>query len=75
MKKQVKWLWCMMVFGYLLGIRGDRIALWREDDPQPIHIFPYSVSALPQQEQQRLRSGIRADNALELTKLLEAYLP
>lgn len=59
---------------FLLGIHEGRIALWKGDDPEPVQVFPYSVTALPKEEQQRLRDGIRIESITELNRLLEAYL-
>jgi hypothetical protein len=50
------------------------IALWKDPDPQPIRVFPYSVSMLPKEDQRVLEEGIRADTVTELTRRLEDYL-
>jgi hypothetical protein len=60
--------------GYLLGVYRGQIALWKEPDPKPIHVFPYSVSMLPKEDQKTLEKGIRADSIIELTRHLEDYL-
>lgn len=60
--------------GFLLGIRGDRLTLWLEDDPEPIATFPCIVSSLPPADQCLLRRGIRAEDRQELAMLLEDYL-
>ena len=67
-------IYCILCFGYLLGVYRGQIALWKEPDPKPIHIFPYSVSMLPQEDREALEKGIQADTITELTRRLEDYL-
>ena len=76
MKKKTvtRLLSALWIATFLLGIHEGRIALWKDDDPEPVKIFPYSIATLPQEEQQRLRDGIRIESVSELQRLLEAYL-
>ena len=67
-------IYCILCLGYLLGVYRGQIALWKEPDPKPIRVFPYSVSMLPKQDQRALENGIRADSIIELTRRLEDYL-
>ena len=67
-------IYCILCLGYLLGVYKGQIALWKEPDPKPIHIFPYSVSMLPQKDRENLEKGLRADSIIELTRQLEDYL-
>lgn len=60
---------------YLLGIHDGKIALWSGDDPEPLKVFPYKASMLPEADRQRLEAGIPIDSMDELRKLAEAYLP
>lgn len=61
-------------FGYILGIHGDNIALWKDEDPQPQIVFPYPAASLPRHDQQALQKGIHITTELELTRILEDYL-
>lgn len=63
----------LMAF-FLLGVHDGNIALWRDGDAKPIKVFPYDVSLLPKQEQERLRQGIRIESMEDLNRLIEAYL-
>lgn len=63
----------MMTF-YLLGVHEGNIALWKDGDAKPMKVFPYNVSLLPVEEQERLRHGIRIESMEDLNKLIEAYL-
>ncbi len=75
-KKRLSLLLCQfLLFGFLLGVRNGRIALWKYDNPTPIKVFPYSVSALPKQARQELEKGIPIDSMEDLERLLEKYLP
>lgn len=67
-------IYCILCLGYLLGVYRGQIALWKDPDPTPIRVFPYSVSMLPEEEQQTLKKGIHADSIIELTRQLEDYL-
>ena len=67
-------IYCILCLGYLLGVYRGQIALWKDPDPQPMRVFPYSVSMLPEEYRPTLEKGIRADSIIELTKQLEDYL-
>jgi hypothetical protein len=67
-------IYCILCLGYLLGVYRGQIALWKDPDPTPIRVFPYSISMLPEEDQQTLRKGIHADSIIELTRQLEDYL-
>jgi hypothetical protein len=71
-KKQL--LHLLLLAGFILGSHNGYIALWSGDSIDPDRIYPYRVSILPEADQQALRKGIRAENILELTQLLEDYL-
>ena len=63
----------VMLFGYLLGIQDGYIALWKDGNSKPI-VSPYRAELLPQEDQKRLKNGIRVDNKEELIRLVEDYL-
>lgn len=67
-------LYTLIIIGFLLGIHDGHVALWADEDPQPLQVFPYRAELLPEQDQAALRKGIRADSLQELAKLLEDYL-
>ncbi len=67
-------IYCILCLGYLLGVYRGQIALWKEPDPTPIRVFPYSVSMLPKDAQAILEKGIQADTVTQLTRQLEDYL-
>ena len=75
-KKHLSQLLCSLMLSlYLLGVHDGKIALWQGDDPEPVKVFPYSVSMLPKEAQERLEAGIPINSMAELRKLAQAYLP
>lgn len=76
MKKQKmsQHICCLLLLGFLLGVRDGRIALWKDDQQEPWKIFPYPIAVLPADTQQKLISGIRVDSMDDLNKLLENLL-
>ncbi len=64
-----------LCFSFMLGIRDGRVALWKNDDPEPATVFPYPVSMLPEDARNALAKGIRIESEEELHKLIEQYLP
>ena len=67
-------LCCALLAVYLLGIHDGKIALWSGDDPEPIKIFPYRASMLPDDARKQLEAGIPLDSMEDLNRLVEAYL-
>ena len=59
---------------FLLGTHNGYIALWKEESPQPIKVFPYRVEMLPLADQKALEKGIRIDSDRLLAAYLEDYL-
>lgn len=76
MKKRVtsQFLCLALLSVYLLGIHDGKIALWSGDDPEPARVFPYSVSALPEEARKALEQGIAINSMEDLNRLMEAYL-
>ena len=64
----------VLLAGFLLGIRGNRLTLWRDDDPHPVQIYDIRVSSLPPADQLQLRRGIRVESREEVWLLLENYM-
>lgn len=73
-QKIIRFLCSVGMFGFLLGIHNGKIALWKDNKPDPIKVFPYSASTLPLAEQERLKQGIPIESLEELHRLAEAYL-
>ena len=74
MKKQSSILYSIILFGFLIGIHNGQIALWRDNDPKPIKVFPYRAEILPEADQSALRKGIRINNITDLQRLMQDYL-
>lgn len=72
---KIKRLLCqVLLLSFLLGIQDGFVALWKDDDPKPLRVFPYRADSLPEEDQKRLRDGIRIDTKEQLLQLLEDYL-
>ena len=64
----------LLLAGYLLGIRGGRLTLWREGETHPEQVYDIRVDTLPPADRLALRSGIRVESREELWEILENYL-
>lgn len=73
-RKLSQLLCCALLSLYLLGIHDGKIALWSGDDPEPVKVFPYSASMLPEDARKQLEAGIPINSMDELRRLAEAYL-
>ena len=67
-------LYGITVLGFLLGIQGGRIALWKDGHSKPIKVFPYSANMLPEQDRLLLEKGLHFDTKEELIARIEDYL-
>ena len=75
MKNSSKQLLSMLLaFGFLLGLRNGRLALWRDGEPHPEQIYDIRADTLPPADRLRLRQGIRLESREEVWLLLENYL-
>lgn len=72
MKKE-KLLYPIVLFGFLIGIHGGKIAIWKGDDPQPCYILPYKADLLPPADRAALEGGIRIDSEDDLLHLIEDF--
>lgn len=64
----------LLCAGFLLGIHEGRLAVWRDDDPEPLHRFYVRAEELPPADQILLRRGLRAEDEQALYALLDDYL-
>ena len=75
MKTRSKRLLSMLLaFGFLLGIRNGRLALWLDGEPHPEQIYDIRADTLPPADRLRLRQGIRLESREAVWALLENYL-
>ncbi len=59
-----------LLLGFILGLRGGRVALWKSDDPLPIRIFPWSAALLPEKIRSALERGIYVDENSDIGRLI-----
>ena len=62
-----------LLLGFLLSIHKGRIALWKDGQESPCHVFPYPVAALPRDARQALEDGIPIDSEEDLSRFLESF--
>lgn len=67
-------LYSILLIGFLLGIHEGKIALWENGSKEPVKVFPYYASMLPEPDQKALEKGIVVPDSHRLNKLLEDYL-
>ena len=67
-------LYFSLIFLFILGCKDGYLALWKDHEPDPVRIFPYSVASLPEADQQALEKGIPLKSQQDLLRLLEDYL-
>ncbi len=58
----------------IIGVWEDRVAVYLPQTDTPEHVYEARVSALPADEQQKLREGIAVYTGEALAKQLEDYL-
>ncbi len=73
-KKRLRNATMILLLGFLLGSYNGRLAVWKDDDPQPYRVYPCPVYLLPAKEQDALRKGIRIDSMDDLHAFLENFL-
>ena len=67
-------LYTIALLGFTLGIHQGQLALWKDGQAEPLKTYPLFTATLPQQDQQLLAEGIRAESLSDLTARLEDYL-
>ena len=72
--KKHRQLYLTLILGFILGIHGGNIALWKNGQSEPAHVFPYRADTLPLEIRSALEAGISVDSLEELEALAENYL-
>ena len=62
-----------LCFGFLLDIRGERVALWREGEAHTEQIYDIRADTLPPADRLQLRRGIRLESREAVWAVLENY--
>lgn len=58
---------------YLLGIHKGYVAIWKDEDPEPMVVTEMPADLLPAEDAAKLAAGIRLPNDYPLSKVLEDY--
>lgn len=64
----------LLLAGFLVGTYNGRIAVWKDDDPEPFRVYPCPVYLLPQKERKALRQGIRIEDMDDVRRFLENFM-
>lgn len=72
--KNHRFFYSLVLLGFLLGIHEGQVALWRDNDPEPVKVFPYPAELLPEADQNALKEGIKVESLRKLYSMLEDYL-
>ena len=67
-------LYFPLILLFILGCRDGYLALWKQGQPDPVRIFPYSITSLPDADQKAVKKGIPLESREDLLRLLEDYL-
>ena len=75
MKKKIcTWLARLLLLGFLVGSYNGRLAVWKDDDPEPFRVFPCPVYLLPKKDRDALSAGIRVETMEDVRYFLENFL-
>lgn len=69
-----RYLPALLSLGMILGSFRGYVALFDEEESEPLQVFPYRIEALPPADQAALNNGIPVRSEKELAHLLEDYL-
>ncbi len=64
----------MLLCGFLLGVYEGKVAIWKDGEPHPSQVFPYSVSNLPDSDRKTLEKGIYFHSKAQIFKFITDYL-
>ena len=64
----------LLLPGFLLGIHGGKVTLWRDGSDHPEQVFDIRADTLPPADRLRLARGIRVEGSEELWTILENYI-
>lgn len=64
----------ILLLGFLIGCYRGRIAVWKDDDPEPFRVFPCPVSVLPKKDREALIKGIYVQDMDDVSQFLENFL-
>ena len=73
-KPHVLPLCVILLYGFLVGTYNGRIAVWKNDDPEPFRVYPCPVYLLPKKEQDALRKGIVIADMEDVRQFLENFM-
>ena len=73
-KKNCARLAAVIVLSFVVGSYNGRLAVWKDDDPEPFRVFPCPVYLLPKKDRDALSAGIRVETMDDVKNFLENFL-
>ena len=64
----------LILLGFLIGNYNGRLAVWKDDDPEPLRVFPCPVYLLPKKDRDALQAGIPIDSMEDVRHFVENFL-
>lgn len=75
--KNRKWIHSILpalLLGFLIGSYNGRLAVWKDDDPQPFRVYPCPIYLLPKADRTAVERGIIINDMEDVTNFLENFL-
>ncbi len=63
-----------LLLGFLVGSYNGRLAVWKNDDPEPYRVYPCPIYLLPKKERAALQQGIPINDMDDVSEFLENFL-
>lgn len=73
-KQFARHLCTLVVLGFLVGSYNGRIAVWKDDDPEPFRVYPCPIYLLPHKEREALKRGIRIEDMDDVGRFIENFM-
>ena len=68
-----RYLCCVILTGFLIGIHNGRITIWQGEDPEPQTVLPYPADLLPEDDRLALENGIHLKTREDLIRFMEDF--
>ena len=73
-RKRIQAILPALLLSFLIGSHNGRLAVWKDDDPQPFRVFPCPTYLLPRKDRDALERGILIKDMEDVANFLENFL-